>query len=158
MRKSIRSKGRAVCRAIAVFAVALVAAVAALDCGPVRAGDGKQVPFKETLVLVGFQGNQAFYQGVATHLGRVTAVQTFNPPGSPVFATYVKTAANGDTLVGTLTPDDVNNPFSTGGVTIDGGTGRFSGATGTARYVITAPGGVTTATIVGTISSVGSSK
>jgi hypothetical protein len=129
--------------------------------GPALAQGGKQIPFKETLTLVGTNpaGTVAYYQGVATHLGRVTAVETFNLPGTLPFATYVKTAANGDTLTGTLNPDNVLNPFTTGGVTIDGGTGRFAGATGTARYVISiTPAGIITANIVGTISSVGSSK
>jgi hypothetical protein len=125
----------------------------------VAGSQNTDLPFKEHLTLVGSAPGEAFYVGNATHLGKVSATEYINPafdPNDPtsVFATYVKTAANGDTVVGTIIPDDPANPFTTGSLTIDGGTGRFDGATGTSRYVISADPktGAPAADITGTIS------
>jgi hypothetical protein len=131
------------------------------------AADSKQVPFRETLVLVGTSpaGDAAFYVGHGTHLGQIEAVEFFNPdydPNDPdsVFATYVKKGANGDELYGTIIPDDPANPFTTGTITIDDGSGRFAGATGITRYVVVFDPdlGTFVADVEGTISSVGSIK
>lgn len=140
--------------------------LAALAPGvPSRAAPMGEVPLKETLTLVDFGPlGEAYYVGTGTHLGRLTAVEYFNPDFDPtdpdsVFATYVKTAANGDTVVGTIIPDDPTNPFTTGGFTVDGGTGRFRGATGRGRYVVSFnPDTGYTIEIDGTMSSVGSGK
>jgi hypothetical protein len=129
------------------------------------AGSPKQVPFKEHLTLVGFGPlGEAYYVGTATHLGRVQVVEYFNPdfdPSDPesVFATYIKYAANGDTVYGRVIPDDPANPFTTGALTTDGGTGRFQGATGTSLYVVSFdPATGYSIAVEGTISSVGSNK
>ena len=69
-------------------------------------------------------------RGQATHLGRMTMHSVHCPPMGPgeVYhnGTMTLTAANGDALTGTY---DINGepPYS---FDIDGGTGRFSGATG----------------------------
>ena len=159
MRFKSRSFGVPV-RRYGVLSLACLLLVAA----QVAAGEPKQVPFKETLELVGNSPDllEAYYTGHGTHIGKITATEFFNPffnPADPdsVFATYVKVAANGDELYGEIIPDDPLNPFTTGSLTIDGGTGRFEGATGIARYFIdlsVAP----IADVEGTISTVGSSK
>jgi hypothetical protein len=117
------------------------------------------VPFKESLTFLDQAGLTATYAGKGTHLGKVSAVEYFNPafdPSDPesVFATYVKTTANGATLFGRVIPDDPANPFTTGDLTIDGGTGRFAAAAGTSDYVVSVNNktGATTVKISGTIS------
>jgi hypothetical protein len=142
----------------------LLAAAAILLAQCATAAEPKLVPFKETLALVGVGPGVAYYSGHGAHLGQLTASETFNPaydptvPGS-IFATYVKQVANGDTLFGRIVPDDPLNPFTTGGVTIDGGTGRFTGASGSARYVVSVTAdGVTIIQFDGKMSSVGSAK
>lgn len=129
------------------------------------AGSPKQIPFKERLTLVGFGPlGEAYYVGTATHLGRVQAVEFFNPdfdPGDPesVFATYIKVSASGDMVYGTVIPDDPANPFTTGALTVDGGTGRFLGASGISRYVVSSdPETGVSIAVEGTISTVGSSR
>lgn len=118
-----------------------------------------QLPFKETFTFLGLQGGVASYAGTGTHVGKVSALEYFNPAFNPadpnsVFATYVKYAANGDTLVGRVLPDNPANPFTTGLVTIDGGTGRFAGATGVSQYIVSsnAKTGATILDITGSIS------
>src|SRR4051812_34676665 len=104
--------------------------------GPGRASGPEQVPSQESPTLIGFgPSGEACYEGTATHLGRVRAAECFHPnldPDAPdsVFATHVKTAASGDRVTGTLVPDGPADPFAAGAITIDGGTGRFPGATG----------------------------
>lgn len=121
------------------------------------------LPFKESLTLVGADpaAGTFSYSGTATHLGKVSVVQTLNPDFDPteapgpdnVFATYLKTAANGDTLTGQIIPDDPADPFTTGDVTVEDGTGRFDGATGVSEYVVSAgKKGTTNVDINGTIS------
>jgi hypothetical protein len=116
------------------------------------------LPFKETLTLLSLRGGIATYSGMATHLGKVFAVEYFNPTYNPadptsVFATYDKYAANGDVLFGRVVPDNPANPFTTGEATIDGGTGRFQGASGDTRYVVSsdAKTGATNVGITGSI-------
>src|SRR5262249_20624334 len=62
-------------------------------------------------------------------------------------ATYTKDAANGDTLFGQIIPDNPANPFTTGAITIDGGTGRFQGATGIEDYVVSSNAGTGAITV-----------
>src|SRR5438067_1590868 len=77
-----------------------------------------QVPFKEHLTVVAVSSTGVIsYEGKATHFGRVTAV--LNPDN-----TFIKTAANGDTAFGYVTPASA----TTGTLTFTGGTGRFEGA------------------------------
>lgn len=64
--------------------------------------------------------------GEATHLGRVTVAWS-HCPEEPEYigdGRMILTAANGDQLYGTYDHDDLSS------VTVTGGTGRFSGATG----------------------------
>jgi len=100
------------------------------------------------------------YAGRATHLGKVTVEEFYvpDPDTGEISRFYIKRGANGDTLFGEIIPDE-DNPL-TGTVTIEGGTGRFEGATGSAvgNILIDPDTGVITVTVVGTISSVGSGK
>jgi hypothetical protein len=103
-----------------------------------------QVLFKETLTVVSVSTTGVFtYEGNATHFGHVTAVSY---PDN----TFVKTAANGDSVFGYLTPASP----TTGTITFTGGTGRFVRAMGTASYVISTDTktGATNIDIVGFIS------
>jgi hypothetical protein len=155
----------------------LCASVVFLVCGVSPAIAGQSVPFRgawagstvsatpvePNVVLVVSSGT-----GNATHLGRfemtsphLTYLDTFAVDGMQTF-----TAANGDTLTATIsgqfTPNMDGSLQATLAGTITGGTGRFSGATG--RYdfhIVSRPaafGFDSTATIDGTISSVGSNK
>jgi hypothetical protein len=99
--------------------------------------------------------------GLASHLGRFTTVQyhctTALDPLGFSGGQYTFTAANGNTIFGTYAGRFVPGA---GGVltvdatfTIDGGTGRFAGATGGGDA-----SGTTTTILNGTISTVGSSR
>lgn len=86
--------------------------------------------------------------GEVTHLGAITVVRQhcFTPPDHPAFngsvmhdGVYEMTAANGDKIWGTysgeLQPTEFGDQGPIRGIitapsTIDGGTGRFAGATG----------------------------
>ena len=144
-------------------ALALVFSLA----GPAAASE--PVPFKGTLegvatmtflgptsVSVRIEGG-----GNASHLGRYTVEvpHLVNPQTRIGSGSYVFTAANGDTLTATFTGQAT--PTATPGVltieetaTITGGTGRFSGATGsfTARRVFNQLTGVTSGSFEGRIS------
>ncbi|MDX1665317.1 MAG: hypothetical protein R3272_16105 [Candidatus Promineifilaceae bacterium] len=88
-------------------------------------------------------------QGTATHLGKVTVTRDhcFSPTNNPPIynGSWEAVAANGDTIwgsyEGSLTPtafDENNNPIRgaiTAPFTIDGGSGRFEGATGAGTIV-----------------------
>ena len=154
------------CTASLALAVVAVLALA----GPVAGGE--QVPFKG-----GFEGEDVgtpaappFVSAVvtagghATHLGNFTfielvTVDTTTRIGSGIFQF---TAANGDTVYGTIvgqatfTPPNVLTILET--ATIEGGTGRFAGATGS--FNVTrfkdAVTGETIASFEGSISSPGS--
>jgi hypothetical protein len=137
-----------------------------------HASAGDQVPFHGrykgvdtgTPLAPPFASATVEAEGVATHLGRleftqVVAVNTATGVGS---GTFLLTAANGDTVFGTLggqatfTPPNVLSIVEI--ATITGGTGRFAGATGgftVARLKNTATG-ATIASFEGTISSPGS--
>jgi hypothetical protein len=111
------------------------------------AGALPTVPFKETLTVTRVDPTGTIhYEGHATHLGRVVAV--LQPDN-----TFVKHAANGDTVTGFVTPATE----TTGTVTLTGGTGRFQGAAGLSSYVISTDPktGATTVDITGTIASTG---
>jgi hypothetical protein len=100
------------------------------------------LPFQEHLTVVSVEPTGAIdYVGNATHLGRLTAV--LNPDD-----TFTKTAADGATLSGYVTPQSA----TTGTITITGGTGRFEGATGLETYVVSVGAGVTSVDAAGTIS------
>jgi hypothetical protein len=158
---------RALVIAAVVFALAL----------PNAAFAGEQVPFRGTwegstvsAELVG--PNVVFVvsagSGNATQLGRFEMVtphlsylDTFVVEGTQVF-----TAANGDTLAATidgqLALNSEGNLEGTLAGVITGGTGRFEGATGSYDFHLVARpaafGFDSTATIDGTISTVGANK
>ena len=99
----------------------------------------KAVPFKGSLdgEIVAVNGNTltADDRGEITHLGQFTAVQTYVFGSATDFAgSIVLVAANGDMLFGTF--EGVNTPDGVlmGDFTLDGGTGRFSSATGGGRF------------------------
>jgi hypothetical protein len=93
------------------------------------------LPFHQTLTFAGLDpSGGAIYTGQATHLGKTTTVIDAEN-------NFVKTAANGDTLVGVL--KKVTD--ATGEITYTGGTGQLYGTTGQSTYVI-GPDGVVTVT------------
>jgi hypothetical protein len=154
----------------------VLAAFALLYCsGPVVAKD--QVPFKGTLqttaIVELFPGGfnaEIEGGGQATHLGRYTWESAHTVLFTTPFFTVTGgdltlTAANGDQLFGTYSGTSqfigLNLLSFTLNITIDDGTGRFEGATGTiiATGVVNTTGdNPSIATLVGTISSVGSNK
>lgn len=102
---------------------------------------------------------------IGWHLGKATttlnATIAFTGPGAFVInGSSVTVAANGDQLFGTLTGAGTQGSPISASVTIDGGTGRFEGAsgslTGTIINVLVSPGVPTvfdtTASFEGTIS------
>ena len=152
-----------------VASLALAVAVLTL-AGPVAAGE--QVPFKGgyegedigTIVAPPIAAARVTAAGNATHLGNfefveLVTVNTATGAGSGVFEF---TAANGDTVYGTivgqarLTAPGVLTILET--ATIEGGTGRFEGATGSFNVsrVKNPATGETSCTFEGTVSSPGS--
>src|SRR4051794_178271 len=147
-----------------------LAAVAVLGLArPVTAGE--QVPFKG-----GYEGEdvgtpsvpplaiaEVTAAGIASHVGnftfsQVATVDTTTRIGTGIFQL---TAANGDTVYGTVrgqatfTPPNVLTILET--ATIEGGTGRFAGATGSFNIsrLKNAVTGETVCTFEGTISAPG---
>ena len=151
----------------ALLAAALLVSLA----GPVSAGD--QVPFRGSLsgtasitpltppmVAVTIEAT-----GTATYIGRFTleAPHVVNQATLTAVGTYLITAANGDTITADLagTAVMVEPPYViaiTETATVTGGTGRFTGATGSieVRRVFNRATGVTTGTLDGWISFSGS--
>jgi hypothetical protein len=96
--------------------------------------------------------------GIATHLGRWTAVGelTFGTPEGPLVpasGTETFTAADGDELhaevIGEL---DTTTGIATGVFRFVGGTGRFEDASGSAEFVVVQdPSGTFEVTAIGTI-------
>jgi hypothetical protein len=154
----------------------LVLAVCAILAFPVPTNAADQVPFKGDFALLslpaqsnaGCQQNTVRFNvsgsGPATHLGMTTVTEfvCLNPSDLTFTAFFTMIAANGDQVFATATGSGVptsNVSFSLHSQwVINGGTGRFLGATGTG----TATGEVNLVTgasphqLVGTISSVGS--
>ncbi len=162
----------------------------ATDFGTAARSGVKLVPWKESYaasgtispgaacpspqLLVSLAGG-----GTATHVGRYTIVNSHcvDPAtGALTGGTFVKTAANGDRIFGTYTgssaviqpPAPIAIFGITGTLTFTGGTGRFTGATGTAtmngtlradfsRPDVPVPADVTLV-MTGSISSPGSTK
>jgi hypothetical protein len=106
-------------------------------------------------------------QGIARHMGATTAITTnqiVNLEDGSATATYTLTGANGDTVVldmifQTTFISEVEVTFA-GDYTVAGGSGRFSGATGSGALagsaIITGPNnGVGSFSVAGTISSPG---
>ena len=164
---------------IRLSSLALAAAVAAVAGAMLvtPASGGSSVPFHATFqYTLTVAANPApcvdatrydvVGSGIATHLGRFDTVQYECAPFSDPFAftgRYTFTAANGDTITGAYAGRFVPIPGSAefrpdAHWTIDGGTGRFTGATGGGPVDGhgTLAGGVVI--LDGTISSVGSLK
>jgi hypothetical protein len=147
--------------ALAVVGIlALAAPVAAADSVPFKGGlDGTDIgtPIPNTpFVSVTVEA-----AGEATQLGRFTytAWIRVNPATGVGVGTFLFTAANGDTVFGTIagqsafTPPNVISIAET--ATITGGTGRFDGATGSfdIARLKNRDTGATTAAFKGTISA-----
>ena len=154
--------------------LACFAAVFICAATPVAARD--LVPFKATFTGSSTSGpggpcaalrSDIAGGGHATHLGNFTTVQHHcfdpaDPTGAFTEGFYTFTGANGDTIFGTYHGNLV--PFAppvfaiVGEFTIEGGTGRFVGATGggTASGTLNVATGVTTVMLDGVISSPGS--
>jgi hypothetical protein len=123
-----------------------------------RASAGSQVPFRAS-ISERFQGLSACpppyasigvfcaltipgtSQGMATHMGRVTqqhltVITEFASTecGSTEFKLVTITAANGDQVFAYLPGTFCSDGTGAGTYQITGGTGRFSGATGTGTY------------------------
>jgi hypothetical protein len=109
--------------------------------GPAQtaAGGGTALPFRgsfTTITDVPPPSAHATVEGTATHLGRFTGTLTADVnPDSTGTGTFNFTAANGDQLSGTFVGQGVfippNHARLTNVATIENGTGRFAGATGT---------------------------
>lgn len=153
--------------ALAVLVVlGLAAPVAARDQVPFKGrfelNGGIVTPVAPPIVSVEIDGT-----GNATQLGQftVSVPHLVNRSTGMLVGSYEFTAANGDTLtadfVGQAVPSGVPGVlFVVEAATITGGTGRFTGATGsftTERLVDTTTGTVI-GSFVGTISSPGASK
>jgi hypothetical protein len=119
------------------------------------------VPGTATIQFIGFEGN-------ATHLGKVTGtnVNCFGP-GDPMSREFLAQggefkAANGDVLIPFGTEATLSlfgdYSFEIGPVDFVGGTGRFENATGWYRLYGADAIGAGPFTMIGEISSVGSSK
>jgi hypothetical protein len=119
-----------------------VAAGTAAAISPAH-GDDHAMLFKESLTVTHFSDGVYTYEGNATGLGRVTAFSF--PDGS-----FTKIAADGDQIFGQLYPATA----TTGSMTFNGGTGKFTDASGSASYVISIDPktGATTVDVVGTLS------
>jgi hypothetical protein len=150
--------------------VALAVVVVLGLAGPVAAGE--QVPFQgsfegddtTTPLTPPFVSATVEATGNATHLGEftLTILATVNRATGMATGTFLFTAANGDTVVGTLSGQST---LTAPGVLtivekmiITGGTGRFAGSTGSftgtrLKELVT---GVTIGDFEGTISSPGS--
>jgi hypothetical protein len=155
---------------LACFAAVFISAAT-----PATAGD--LVPFKATFTGSSTSGpgfpcaalrSDIVGGGHATHLGNFTTVQHHcfdlaDPTLAFTEGFYTFTGANGDTIFGTyhghLVPIIAPSVFAiVGEFTIEGGTGRFVGATGggTASGTLNVATGVTTVMLDGVISSPGS--
>jgi len=149
--------------------LALAVVVVLGFAGPAAAGD--QVPFKGGLEGVDtgipqvppFASVTVEAAGEATQLGEFTFLElvTVNTATGMGSGTFLFTAANGDTVYGTITGQATFSPPNILAIaetaTITGGTGRFAGATGgfTVARLKNTVTGATTASFLGTISSPG---
>ena len=107
-----------------------------------QAQGGTELPFRgsyASVIEVPPPSAVGTIEGTATHLGRFTGRLTAEVTGDTATGTFTFTAANGDQLSGTfvgegafMPPDTVTR---TEIATIENGTGRFAGATGTFTMV-----------------------
>jgi hypothetical protein len=137
--------------------------------GPVAAGE--QVPFQGsyegvdtgTPLVPPLASVTVEAAGIATHLGKFTVIElvTVNTATGMGSGIFLFTAANGDTVFGTISGQATFTPPNVLSIveiaTITGGTGRFAGATGSfnvARLKNTVTG-ATVGSFSGTISAPG---
>ena len=114
-----------------------------LGLAQTQASRGTELPFRgsfTTFVDVPPPSAHATAEGTATHLGRFTGTFTADVNhDSTSTGTFNFTAANGDQLSGTYVGLGVFIPPNTARITevatIENGTGRFAGATGTFTMV-----------------------
>ena len=163
-------KSRKITLAIAL-AIAFAATVLPLE----RVAAAEPVPLKgsyatSSIITVNFPFVHISTDGVGqvSQLGRTTLHGELDVliGANTVTGTFTFTAANGDTLTGTISgfippPDPQGNVEFDSAVAFTGGTGRFSGASGSAvtHSVAQTTGpdsSVASNTITGTVSSVGS--
>lgn len=159
------------------WTAAVIVIVLAVFCVPALALASAHVPFKGSdagpFSLGAPCGTNSFVVeidggGTATHIGRYIyeAHECFNVVTLLYSGTFTLTAANGDRIYGAyagkVTPtSDPAVALYEQAAALQGGTGRFAGATGelaidgVARFT-SAAGGDYTQTLSGTISSVGS--
>ena len=140
---------------VAVMVLALFAFAIAL------AGDA---PFKGraagTATVVGLDGDNVLLHtaasGNSTHLGSFTSAEdlTLDPGTGQLWGTVTFTSANGGTMYGTTAAQFVGPGAVAGTYTITGGTGRLSGAAGSADFALTTPDGSNyTVVFAGSLSS-----
>ena len=106
------------------------------------AGGGTDLPFRgsyTSVVEVPPPSAAGTVDGTASHLGRFTGIVTAEVSGNSGIGKFTFTAANGDQLSGTFVGEGVfmppNTATRTERATIDNGTGRLAGATGTFTMV-----------------------
>ena len=123
-------------RVVSLLAIAAILAVVSLGSARVEASTAAR-PLKGDFAGSGFS-----FQGELTHLGKFTGqITSFTPSPTGGTTTAVWTAANGDT-VNVTSVFTVTGPGTTTGyvafqqvITINSGTGRFTGATGSATAI-----------------------
>jgi hypothetical protein len=154
-----------------MFAASLAPAVVAVLGLASLAAAGEEVPFNGSLAGTDtgipldppFAAVTVEAAGNATQLGKFTFIElaTVNTATGVGSGTFLFTAANGDTVFGTISGQATFTPPNVLSIleiaTIEGGTGRFAGATGSLsvtrlKNTVT---GETIASFDGTISSPG---
>jgi hypothetical protein len=107
-----------------------------------QARGGTDLPFRgsyTSVIEVPPPSAAGTVEGTATHLGRFTGTVTAEVNGSTAIGRFTFVAANGDQLSGTFVGEGVFTPPNTATrterATIQNGTGRFAGATGTFTMV-----------------------
>ena len=154
------------------FLALLLATVTLLACAPQSAQAGAEKPFHanfltqvQTVLEFPFLHVYVTARGKATYLGTTTAFtddQLVNVIDGSGTATYTLTADDGDTLILALVVPVGGTINVTGGVlfsgtyTVSGGTGRFTGASGSGIFAgsalfLTETDGIGAFQVVGTI-------
>ena len=113
-----------------------------LGLAQTAAQGGTELPFRgsfTTALDVPPPSARGTAEGTATHLGQFTGTFAAEVSGNTATGTFTFTAANGDQLSGTFVGEGVFIPPNTARLTevatIENGTGRFAGATGTFTMV-----------------------
>jgi hypothetical protein len=115
---------------------------ASLGLAQTAARGGTDLPFRgsySSVIEVPPPSAAGTVEGTATHLGRFTGTVTAEVTGNTGIGKFTFLAANGDQLSGTFVGEGVfmppNTATRTERATIENGTGRFAGATGTFTMV-----------------------